>query len=74
MNKPKVGNKFTDIDGRELNVQEVRIGDLLGREITGIMWHGIDGVGSNYSCTLKMWEEIWRDKVPRADPEKMKIG
>lgn len=74
MNEPEVATTYKDTVNRSFNVQEINIGDLLGREVIGVVWKDVKGENNDYSCTLRMWEEIWRDRVPRANPEKMKIG
>jgi hypothetical protein len=70
--EPKVGNSYLDAKDRCLLVRHIDIGNLSGREIQG----NLDGYRAriDYSCTLKTWEDIWRDIVPRVKPDQMKIG
>lgn len=68
---PKVGEKYYDCENRELAVNEIDVGNFLGREIIGILNSGSET--NNYSCNLKIWKEIWLEKIPRIDPSKMKI-
>jgi hypothetical protein len=71
--KPELNVIYTDYNGRELIINKIDIGNRLGREVQGIIYTSKKDK-SDYSCTLKSWEEIWWDKLPPMNPDKMKIG
>lgn len=81
--KPKIGEIFTDHSGRKFTVSDVKIGDRLGREVVGritgcLEWNGERWVRTrrkyNFSTTLEMWRETWRDKRAPIPIGRMKIG
>ena len=67
MIRPIKGQMYKDYDNRVLVVTNVKIGDSLGREVQG----KVDN--KDYSCTLAMWGEIWRDRVPTTTPDEMSL-
>ena len=69
---PKIFDTFTDYNGRKLIIKVIDINNRIGREIQGTITSGKSF--TDYSCTLFMWQKIWRDKVPPLDPSKMIIG
>lgn len=70
--KPHSGEYYYDIKGRGLFITKVDIGSKLGREVQGNLINKDASV--DYSCTLKTWADIWRDKTPRIEVSQMKIG
>jgi hypothetical protein len=81
--KLEPGEIYEDAIKRSLFIDKVDIRNSLGREVQGRLIENIyDYNASNgrpartkdYSCTLKMWEEIWRDKVPPIPLSQNKIG
>lgn len=70
---PEVGAKYQDHAKRTLVVSSLHLADPSGREIRGVVSHRTQP-DRDYSCTLEIWREIWRDKAPPIDPSKMKIG
>lgn len=68
LNIPKSYETYDDCEGRQLVISKVILNDRLGREVQGTIQ------SDPYSCTIKAWSEIWRDKVPRIQFDKMKIG
>lgn len=79
--KPKVGEIYTDCEGRKLIVDEVRLNDRLGREVIGRIWNLVSpNTGRrmrtriSYATTLEQWRETWRDKREPIPVGRMKIG
>ena len=70
---PEEFGVYKDIEDRKLWIRKIDIGNPFGRDVQGNLIMQ-DMIKIDYSCTLRMWEEIWRDRVPRCNPEKMKIG
>lgn len=71
--KPKVGETYKDAGGRRLRVTAVEIPDRLGREVRG-RYKVKNRPMCDYSTTLEIWREVWRDKRQPVDPRTMKIG
>lgn len=69
--KPKVGESYKNSSGSRLRITEVVIPDRLGREIRGRIKVKKNPM-RDYSCTLEMWREIWRDKNPPIPVSAMK--
>ena len=69
---PQKYRLYHDYSKRELTITNIDIGNRLGREIQGTIC--ADGKEDDYSCPLRTWEVIWRDKVPPIDSDKMIIG
>jgi len=67
--KLEPGEIYEDAIKRSLFIDKIDIRNSLGREIQGSL-----NDETPYSCTLKMWEEIWRDKVPPIPLSQNKIG
>lgn len=69
---------YIDVEARKLIVTKVDVGNSLGREVQGKLVNNSLSTDheriADYSCTLKTWADIWRDKMPRVDASKMKIG
>lgn len=74
MKRPFIGSTWTDHDNRTLTVTAVNVGDTAGREVLGTVLYPDSPIDEDYACTLPTWADIWRDKVPAANPERMKIG
>ena len=62
---------YEDADGRVLKIKKIDVGNGLGREVQGILSAKKDDLYKDYSCTLKMWEVIWRDKTPSVKVSEM---
>lgn len=72
--KPKPGEVYKDFTGRRLTVREVHPNDRLGREIRGKLKYKGERKQWDYSCTIEIWREVWRDKVAPIPIHSMKIG
>lgn len=72
--KPRAGETYKDSDGRTLYVEEVVQGDPLGREVVGKIKLRGERKRRSYATTLPIWQAVWRDRNPRADPRLAKIG
>jgi hypothetical protein len=72
MHRPLEKTTYHDIEDRELTVQKVDLKNNLDRHIQGRI--AANGNITDYSCSLQIWADIWRDRAPRLDPNKMKIG
>lgn len=70
--KPKPGEKYTDSEGRQLEITEVKPGDNLGREVIGKLKVRGDRKRVKFSTTLEMWANTWRDKTPPIPISQMK--
>lgn len=54
MSRPLKGQMFKDYNKRILTVDNVDIGNSLGREVQGKV------NGKDYSCPIDIWETTWR--------------
>lgn len=72
--KPKPGEVYHDHAGRRLTIEVCEPNDRLGREVRGKLKYRGERKQWAYSCTIEMWREIWRDKVPPIPIHKIKIG
>ena len=73
LNKPGIHEIFHDSNNRVLKIDKINIGSNDGREIIGRITNVKEYEWKQYSCTIDIWEKIWRDKIPAADPAEMKI-
>lgn len=63
-----------DIEKRFLSINKIDLKNRMGREIQGKIKNFGDDYSRDYSCTLQIWQDIWRDRMIRVDPSNMKIG
>lgn len=73
---PAVGEEFFDCEHRKLRITEIDMQSCMGREIKGVIYSDVSFIknsfaSKDYSCTLDIWKDVWRDRIPRADAAKM---
>lgn len=70
--EPKVGDIYGDAQKRTFLVEGVYRNDPDGREIRGSVSHPKQNT-RDYSTTIEIWREVWRDKIEPQDPSGMRI-
>lgn len=73
--KPKVKSEYTDFTGRKLVIKKIDEKNRLGRQIQGVVTikkaNGKE-ITRPYSCTVAIFDRIWKNKEAPMKPEDMK--